>query len=107
MPFEKAAEFGKEYMDNGLKSFASLSRGVQAIAIETTDYVKRSVEQSTQATEKLLGAKSLDKAFEVQTDYAKQAYEGFVAEMTKLGEMYADLAKEAYKPFETAVAKVK
>ncbi len=51
--------------------------------------------------------KSLDKAIEVQTEYAKSAYEGFVAEATKLGELYADLAKEAYKPFETMLAKAK
>ena len=50
-------------------------------------------------------AKSLDKAFEVQSDYAKTSYEGFVAQATKMGELYTDLAKEAYKPFEDAVAK--
>ena len=51
--------------------------------------------------------KSLEKAIEIQTDYAKQAYEGFVAEATKMSELYADIAKEAYKPFETIVAKPK
>ena len=51
--------------------------------------------------------KSFEKAIEIQTDYAKQAYEGFVAEVTKMSELYADMAKEAYKPFETIVAKAK
>ena len=55
--------------------------------------------------EKLFGAKSLDKAIEIQTDYAKTAYEGFVAQATKIGELYADLAKETYKPYEGFVAK--
>ena len=32
---------------------------------------------------------------------------GFVAEATKLGELYVDFAKEAYKPFESAYAKIK
>ena len=45
------------------------------------------------------------KAIEIQTDYAKSAYEGFVAQATKIGELYADLAKETYKPFEAYVAK--
>jgi len=35
----------------------------------------------------------------------KSTYEGFVAEATKLGELYADLAKESYKPFESYLAK--
>jgi len=30
----------------------------------------------------------------------------FVAEATKLGELYADFAKEAYKPFESQFGKV-
>ena len=51
--------------------------------------------------------KSLDKALEVQTEFAKSAYEGFVAKASKLGELYADLAKESYKPFEAMLAKAK
>jgi hypothetical protein len=54
----------------------------------------------------MLGAKSIDKALEIQTDYAKTAYEGFVAQATKIGELYADFAKETYKPFESYMVKV-
>jgi hypothetical protein len=57
------------------------------------------------AWEKLMGAKSLEKAMEVQNEYLKSSYADFVAQSTKLGELYADLAKDAYKPFEGAMAK--
>ena len=77
-----------------------MSKGAQAIAVEAADYAKKSFEQSTATLEKLVGAKTLDKAIEIQTDYLKTAYEGFVAQSTKLGELYANLAKEAFKPFE-------
>jgi hypothetical protein len=93
-------QFGKDNMEATMKSFGALSKSMQAIAVEMADYSKKVFEQGTAATEKLIGAKSLEKAFEVQSDYAKTAYEGFVAEATKLGELYTDLAKEAYKPFE-------
>ena len=53
----------------------------------------------------LFGAKSLEKAIEIQTEFAKSAYEGFVAQATKMGELYSDLAKETYKPFEAYAAK--
>ena len=104
---EDAGKFGKEYFDNSLKSFAAFSKGAQAIAVEATDYTKKSVETGSAALEKLLAAKSLEKAIEIQTDYAKTAYEGFVAQATKMNELYADLAKEIYKPFEAFVAKAK
>jgi ATP-dependent Clp protease adapter protein ClpS len=81
--FEDAGKFGKDYFDNSVKSFAAFSKGAQAIVVETTDYTKKSVEAGTAAFEKLLGAKSLEKAIEIQTDYAKTAYEGFVAQATR------------------------
>ena len=97
---DELQQFGKDNMDATMKSFGTLSKSVQAIAVEWADYSKRAFEHGTAATEKLLGAKSLDKAFEVQSDYVKSAYEGFVTESTKLAELYTDLAKEVYKPFE-------
>lgn len=106
-PFEDTSKFGKEFMDTGLKSFASLSKGMQAIAAEAGEYTKKSFETGSAAMEKLVSAKSFDKVVEIQTDYAKQAYEGFVAEATKISELYAELAKDAYKPFESAVAKTR
>jgi hypothetical protein len=99
-------QLGKDNMDATMKSFGAMSKSVQAIAVELADYSKKVFEQGTAATEKLIGAKSLEKAFEVQSDYVKSAYEGFVAEATKLGELYADLAKETYKPFEGQFGKV-
>lgn len=104
---EDAGKLGKEYFDTGLKSFAALSKSAQAIAVEATDYTKKSVESGAAVVEKLLSAKSLEKAIEIQTDYAKSAYEGFVAQATKMSELYADLAKEVYKPYETVAAKLK
>jgi hypothetical protein len=104
--FEEVQKLGKDNMDLTLRSLGAVSKSAQAIALEVTDYSKKSFEQGTQAVERLFSVKSLDKAIEVQTDYAKTAYEGFVAQATKLGELYADLAKESYKPFEGYLAKV-
>jgi len=105
--FDEVSKFGKEFVDNGLKSFAAISRSAQAIAVETTDYTKKSLEAGSTTFEKVLSSGSLEKAVEIQADYARQAYESFVAEATRLSELYADLAKEAYKPFEAAVAKAR
>ncbi|MBB6013029.1 phasin family protein [Aquamicrobium sp. NLF2-7] len=103
--YEDFSKYGKEFADSGLKSLASLSKGAQAIAVEASEYTKKSLETGSAAFEKLLSAKSFEDALAIQTDYAKQAYESFVAEATKFGDLYSDLAKEAYKPFEGIVAK--
>ena len=104
--FEDFQKFGKDNMDSYMKQFGTVSKGWQAIATEVADYSKKSFEEGSAALEKLFGAKSLEKAIEIQSDYVKTAYEGFVAEATKLGELYTDLAKESYKPFEGMMAKV-
>lgn len=104
--FEDIQKLGKDNTDVAMKQFGTLSKGFQAIATEFADYSKKSFEDGSAALEKLFGAKTLEKAIEVQSDYAKTAYESFVAEATKMGELYADLAKETYKPLEGFLAKV-
>lgn len=98
-------KLGKDNLELAMKSFGTMSKGVQAIAVEMADYSKKSFEESAATAEKLFGAKTLDKAVEIQSDYFKSAYEGFVSQATKLSELYADLAKETYKPYEGIVAK--
>lgn len=98
---EDMQKFGKDGMDASMKSLGAISKGVQAIAVEMADYSKKAFEEGTAATEKLFGAKSFDKVVEVQSEYAKSAYESFIAQTAKLGELYADLAQEIYKPYES------
>jgi hypothetical protein len=104
--FDEFQVLGKENLDVAMKSFSAASKGTQAIAVEIADYAKKSVEDSTLALEKLLGVKSIEKAIELQQNYLKETYEGFVSKATKVGELYADLAKETYKPYEGFFAKV-
>jgi hypothetical protein len=102
---EDFQKLGKDNMDATVNSLGAVSKGFQSIAVEMADYSKKVFEEGTAATEKLLGVKSLDKVFEVQTEYMKSAYEGFIQQATKMSELYAGLAQEAYKPFESYVAK--
>jgi len=104
--FEDIQKFSKDNIDLAVKSFGATSKSVQAIATETADYSKKAFEHSSSVVEKLLGVKSLDKAFEIQSDFAKSAYEGFIAYASKVGELYTDLAKDTVKPYEAVIAKV-
>lgn len=106
MTTEEMHKLGKDSMETMMSSVGAWTKNAQAIAAEITDYSKKSIEDSAAAWERLLGAKSMEKAMEIQSAYLKSSYEDFVAEATKLGELYADFAKEAYKPFEGALPKV-
>ena len=106
MSTDPMQKFGKEGMDVAMKAFGAWSRNTQAIATEVADYSKKSFEDSAAAFQKLLGAKSLEKAMEIQNEYLQSSYEELVAESAKIGELYADLAKEAYKPFESVLMRM-
>jgi phasin family protein len=103
--FEEFQKVGKDGFDAAVRSFGEVNKGFQAIAAEVTDFSKKAFEDSTRAFEQLIGAKSIEQAIEIQSQYAKKAYDAYVAEMSKLGEMYVGLAKDAYKPVEAAFAK--
>lgn len=108
-PFEKATKdfqkISKDNYDAMLRSYGELNRGFQDIGARVTGYSKQAFTDATSTFEKLLGAKSLEQAIEIQSQAAKNAYDSWVAEASKIGEMYASVAREAYKPVEKAVQK--
>ena len=89
----------REQIDAATASSSTLPGGFQAIATAYGDYTKKSFEDTRSFVEKLSGVKSFEKAFELQTEFAKTAYETFVAQSQKIGALYGDLAKESFKPF--------
>ena len=96
-PMQKATDdfqkMSKDNYDAVLRAYGELNKGLQAF------------EDATRAFEQMVGAKSLESVIEIQSQYAKKAYDTWVAEASKLGEMYAAVARDAYKPAEQAVTK--
>ncbi len=100
--FDSVQQIGKEQFEAVSAAAAAVTKGWQSIAAETTDYSKKSFEKSRLLAEKLITVKKLDEALALQTDFAKTAYEDFVAEATKIGDLYTSIAKEVFKPIESA-----
>jgi hypothetical protein len=98
--FTDFQSLSKNGYESYLASANALTKGLQAIAQEATEYSRKSFEKGNEAIEKATATKSFDKAFEVQQGYMKEAYEGFVAQTAKLNDLYVSTAKEAFKPFE-------
>jgi phasin family protein len=102
--FEEFQTFGKDGFEAYVASSTALTKGMQAIAQETAEFSRKSLEKSTAAFEKLTAAKSMEKAIEAQQAFAKESYDAVVAQMTKMNELYINTAKEAFKPFEASLA---
>jgi hypothetical protein len=102
--FEDFQKLGQANTDTAMRLVGEWNKGWQTIANEMTDYSKRSFEEGTATFEKLLSAKTIEQAFEIQSSFAKRAYDDYVQQMSKIGSFYSEIAKEAYKPVEKALA---
>ena len=72
--------------------------GLQTIATAYSDYTMKSLEEARCFVEKLSGVRSLDKALEIQSEFARQAYETYAADSRKIRELYSDLVMKAFTP---------
>ncbi len=99
--FEDMQKLGQSNVDSAMRLFDEWNRNWQAIAAEIGDYTKRSFEEGSATFEKLLGSKSIGQAMEIQTSYAKRAYNDYMQRATKIGGIYADMTKKAYEPVAT------
>ena len=108
-PMQKASEdfekLGKDNYDVMVRSYGELNKTYQAIAERWTDFSKQSLEDAMREWQQMISAKSPDQVLQIQSENAKKAYDDWMAEMTKLGEMYSSATRDAYKPVEQATTK--
>lgn len=78
---------------------------LQTIANAYRDYTRKSLEEFGSFVEQLSGARSLDKAMTVQSEFVKRAYENSVAESQKICELHTRLARQALDPFKGLAGK--
>jgi phasin family protein len=102
---EEYQRLSKEGFDAVTRSFGEMNKGFQALAAEMTDYSKRTFEDVFRAWEQLLSAKSVEQMIDIQSQYAKKAYDTHMSEMSKLGDIYVAIARNASKPVEQATAR--
>ena len=104
--FDSFQGMGKDNFDVALKSADAVTKGFQAIATEAADYSKRALDANASAMEKLTSAKSFESVAALQSEFVRTAYEGYVGQVAKFGEIVADMAKDAAKPYEAFFGKL-
>ena len=105
--FEDFQKAGREGMSQGSRELRRCFEELADAGERDGRLSKHSFEEGAAHVEKLLGAKSIDVAFEAQTDFLRASYEKAVGQAARFGELYMDLVKEATKPFEGFVPAAK
>lgn len=80
---------------------------LQAITNAYGDFTRKSIEQTSSFFEQLANVRSIDKAFELQGEFAQQTYETFVAESRKIRELLGELTMQRFRNLEGLVARMK
>jgi phasin family protein len=108
--FEKAVKnydhflgYGKETVEAYMKAANAAGKGAETLHNEIYTYSKQSVEDSIAATKAVLGSKSVHEAFELQTDFAKTAFDAYVSQATKLSEIFMSATKQTFEPLQGRV----
>ena len=95
--FDNASKKSMETMEEMLKSYSGMVKSFQVIATEASEYSRRSYDDMNAFMEALMSARGMEEAYQIQAGYVRSSYDSFVAEASKLGELYSQLAKSAYK----------
>ncbi len=98
---ENAAGFGQENAEAIVVSSKIATKAAESMGAEIAAYSKKAYEDGMAAAKELTACKSVSEFFEKQTEFGEASIEGFIAEATKLNEMYAAAAKEAIAPLNT------
>ena len=96
---EDATKFGQDNVEAIVASSKVVAKAAEEMNAEIVAFSKKSYEDSMAAAKEFTAVKSVSELFEKQTEFAKASFEGFVAEATKLNDMYSEAAKNAFAPF--------
>lgn len=96
--FEEVTAFSQENVDAVMKSSELAAKAAEGIGSELGAYSKKSFEDGVAAAQDMASAKTMTELMEKQTAFAQAAFEGFVAQATKLNEIYVSAAKDITAP---------
>jgi len=93
----------KKNLEAVVASVTAATKGAETLGASAIAYSKKSLETQVAAAKTLAGAKSVQEVVELQTSFAKSAFEAYIAEVTKMSETVAASVKESLSPINERV----
>lgn len=93
----------KKNLEAVIASVTASTKGAEAIGAQAMAFSKKAVENQVAAAKSLSGAKSIQEVVELQTNYAKSAFEAYIAEFSKMSEIMSASVKDSVKPLNERV----
>jgi len=99
----EASSFGKQNMEAWVASAAAAQKGFEALSARAVAFQKAALENHVAATKSLMTSKSVQEFTEKQNDYAKGAFEAYVAELTTVSDLVQGVTKDTLAPINDRV----
>ena len=96
--YDQFALNGKDNVEAVMAAGNACTKGMEAINGEIMAFTKQVMENNVAAAQAVMGAKTLQEMVELQSQFAKASFDGFVSQSTKVSEMATKVAKETSEP---------
>jgi hypothetical protein len=89
-------------VEGAMNAIDATSKHFQAVANEMFEMSKQSMDQATQALDKLRSTRVMDEVMSIQSDYVKQSFAYFTQHSRKFGELFMGFPGEITKSYQDA-----
>jgi phasin family protein len=93
----------KKNLEAMMASMTAATKGAETVGARAIAFSKKSVEDQIAASKALAGAKSVQEVVELQTAFAKTAFESMVTEVNEIAGAVSGSVKEAMSPINERV----
>lgn len=93
----------KKNMEAMVASMTAAAKGAETVGARAMAFSKKSMEDQVAAAKALSSAKSIQEAVELQTGFAKTAFDTIVAEVNEISETMSASVKESMAPINERV----
>ena len=93
----------KKNFEAMVASATAATKGAESVGAAAVAFSKKAVEDQVAAAKTIAGAKSVQEVIELQTGFAKTAFETYISEVSKIAETVAASVKESAAPINERV----
>jgi phasin family protein len=101
--YDQLLGFSKDTVEAYVKAANVAGKGAETLHNEIYGFTKQSIEDTIANAKAVMASKSAHEAFELQTGFAKTAFEAYINELSKLGELMVATGKETFEPIQGRV----
>ncbi len=100
---DEMSALGKDNVDAVVQASTIYAKGVEVIGKEVMSYAQARMESNMAAMKAMMGARTLKELVDLQTEFARNAFDQMVTETTKLSEIGVKVANDAFAPINARV----